>query len=77
MSWPSSLALCDAGDGTWKWVPVEELCMPVQRTPVSTSQLAELLGVEPSKLIAVERDSSKNRVPDLWWILLEPDDADK
>ena len=43
--------------------------MPVERREVSISQFCELLGIEPKRLIAVERKSST------MVLILEPDDA--
>ena len=40
--------------------------MPVDRTPISVSQLAELLGVDPARFLAVERILSQ------WYIVTEP-----
>lgn len=34
--------------------------MPVQRTPISKSQLAELLGLEPGRFVAVEMRCDKD-----------------
>jgi hypothetical protein len=55
--------------------------MPVERRLVSTSQLAELLGVEPTRLLDVERPSggpislSRRRPGSTQWaiVLEEPD----
>jgi hypothetical protein len=46
--------------------------VPVVRTPISASQLAELLGVPPERFIAVER----RWTPDYkgWVIVLEPEE---
>ena len=46
--------------------------MPVVRQPVSLSQLADLLGVEPHRLIAVEVDLSRKTAA----LVLEPEDRD-
>ena len=46
--------------------------MPVVRQPVSLSQLADLLGVEPWRLLAVEVDLSRKSAA----LVLEPDDRD-
>lgn len=44
--------------------------MPVERRPISISQLAELLGVDPSRLLAVEvHRPSKTAI-----LVLEPSD---
>lgn len=42
--------------------------MPVQRTAISHSQLAELVGVEPDRLIAVEQRGRE------WCVVTEGDD---
>lgn len=34
--------------------------MPIQRTPISVSQLSELLGVDPARFVAVERRCDKD-----------------
>lgn len=44
--------------------------MPVHRTAISVSQLADLLGVEPAQFVAVERRC------DGWYVVSEDDDAD-
>lgn len=46
--------------------------MPAIRIPISSSQLAELLAVEPEHLIAVEKRSRTEFV-----IVVEPDHADE
>lgn len=55
--------------------------MPVQRIPISTSQLAELIEVDPKRVIGIEPDQVKRegqpRDKARWWIVLEPpDEAD-
>lgn len=44
--------------------------MPVVREPISVSQLAELLGVEPWRLIAIEVDQRSTSAV----LVLEPED---
>jgi hypothetical protein len=44
--------------------------MPVERQAISTSQLAELLGVDPSKFVAVELRTSRERVRS-WYVVTE------
>lgn len=39
--------------------------MPVERQPISVSQLSELLGVEPSTFVAVERHLQQ------WYVVTE------
>lgn len=49
--------------------------MPVERQAISRSQLCELLGIEPAKFIAIERDRD-NLEPGRWWIVTEgPEDT--
>jgi hypothetical protein len=51
--------------------------VPVERIAISSSQLCELVGIEPERFIAVEPDkpvregqgADKSR----WWIVVEPD----
>lgn len=43
--------------------------MPVERQPISVSQLSELIGVDPKRFIAVEKRSSTDLV-----IVLEPEE---
>ena len=52
------------------YVPVPR--MPVIRQPISVSQLAELLGVEPKRLIAVEVNLLQSTAA----IVLEPEECD-
>lgn len=46
--------------------------MPVQRTPISESQLADLLGVEPGRLLGVERCG--DRECRRWVVVTEDED---
>ena len=39
---------------------------------VSTSQLCELIGVEPSRFVDIDRDHGKDRDTSRLWIVLEP-----
>jgi hypothetical protein len=51
--------------------------MPAIRQPISVSQLAELLGVDPQRFISIEpepcRKTDVPRDPSRWWIVLEPE----
>lgn len=56
--------------------------MPVKRIPISTSQLAELIGIEdPARIRGVECDQVKRegepRNPQRFWIVVESEHADK
>lgn len=42
--------------------------MPVSRTPISRSQLAELFGLEPSQLVGIERTTTG------WCVISEGDE---
>lgn len=53
-------------------IPPHEYHMGIERIPISTLQLAEFLDVDPKRLIALERDSGKDRQSHRWWIVLEP-----
>lgn len=51
--------------------------MPTQRIPISTSQLAELVGIDdPARIRNIVRDETTRegspRNPERWWIVLEP-----
>lgn len=50
--------------------------MPVERIPISSSQLAELLDVDPARIVGVERDQAKREGEAVtrgrFWIVLEP-----
>lgn len=43
--------------------------MPVERHPISVSQLSELLGVDPARFVAVERRLQQ------WYVVTEPETA--
>lgn len=47
--------------------------MPVIKQAISHSQLAELLGVDPARFIAVEQPMEKDASG--WRIVLEPEDS--
>lgn len=56
--------------------------MPVERRPISHSQLCELLGVEPARFIDLEhapclREGERKGQPNSsgWVMVLEPEDA--
>lgn len=42
--------------------------MPVERHPISVSQLSELLGIDPARFLAVERRLHQ------WYVVTEPED---
>jgi hypothetical protein len=46
--------------------------MPVDRTPVSISQFAELMGIDPARFVGVEVERRSSRV----LLVLEPEKAD-
>lgn len=50
--------------------------MPVERIAISTSQLAELIEVDPARIRNIVRDETTRegspRNPERWWIVLEP-----
>lgn len=46
--------------------------MPVDRVPISISQFAELLAIEPKRLIAVEVDRRSSTV----MLVMEPEEDD-
>ena len=50
--------------------------MPLERVPISVSQLCELIEVDPSRFLAVEHDQCKRegepRNSSRLWIVLEP-----
>jgi hypothetical protein len=52
--------------------------MPVDRVPISRSQLCGLLEIDPARLIAIEADpcsrTGGQRDPERWWIVLEPEE---
>jgi hypothetical protein len=53
--------------------------MPVKRIAISSSQLAELIGIEdPARIRYIEPDPCKregeHRNPQQWWIVVEPED---
>ncbi len=56
--WPSNMAICEGANGCFEMVPIEEVLMPVERVKVSTSQLAEMLEVDPLRLVGVEKSST-------------------
>ena len=43
--------------------------MPVVRTPISVRELADAVGVEPERFVAIEKR------PEGWYVVTEPDDA--
>lgn len=51
--------------------------MPVERREISVSQLAELLGIEPTRFLGLESDpcfkDAARRDSSRWWIVLEPE----
>ena len=51
--------------------------MPVERREISVSQLAELLGIDPSRFLGLESDpcfkDAERRQSSRWWIVLEPE----
>jgi len=52
--------------------------MPVERLPISVSQLSELLGVEPERFIGVEQEPVRHvegpRSSTRLWIVLEKEE---
>lgn len=41
--------------------------LPVERHPISVSQLSELLGVDPARFVAVQRRAHQ------WYVVIEPE----
>jgi hypothetical protein len=72
--------VADVRGGGWLHLWLGALLMPVQRIAISSSQLAELIGIEdPARIRNIVRDEVKRegeaRDPHRWWIVVEPEES--